>query len=162
MDLPTCTSLAPELWGRSYWEFLDAIVATFPKDNPSVEHRNAVYEMMRSLRILLPCPVCRKHYADFLQKNDLDRALFSRKSLVEFYFLLKKDVATRTNKNFLFRKPDEMWSSLARRLRLTKMAPMPQTVSTPTAPGKGRSFRIPTRKVLAPPKPKGCGCNKAP
>lgn len=167
MDIPTFTSVSPELWGRPFWEFLDAIVATFPKENPSIDHRNAVYELMRSLCYLLPCPVCRKHYIDFLQNNNLDNALNSRKALLEFYFLLKKDVATRTNKNFTARKPEDLWTTITRRLKLTKPGPIPQVVFKTTSTSKttnvsnAKPFRVPTRSyanLQARVKPKGCGC----
>lgn len=163
MDLPTFSSIGPEIWGRSFWEFLDAIVATFPKDSPSIEHRNAVYEMIQSLRYLLPCPVCRKHYCDFLQRNSIDHALLTRKTFIEFYFLLKKDVAGRTGKNFAFKNPDELWQNIVRRLKLAKTSSnLPTTLQT-TQPSTKRPFRVPTRihnnnQNLSV--KKGCGCKK--
>lgn len=157
MDLPTFTSITPDMWGRSFWEFLDSIVATFPRDNPSVEHRNAVYDLMHSLRFLLPCPDCRKHYVEFLSKNKLDNALISRKTFVEFYFLLKKDIANRTRKNFLTKNPGELFISITHRLKLTKPG---QTVLA--QPQNNKPFRVPRVRTVrsASVKPKGCGCGK--
>lgn len=165
MDLPNFPSVGPEIWGRSFWEFLDAIVATFPRDNPAIEHRNAVYELMQSLRFLLPCPVCRKHYCDFLQRNPLDHALLSRKTLIEFYFLLKKDVAGRTGKNLAFKNPDDLWQYIVRRLKLARTtATSPATLQASQISSTKKPFRVPTRihnnnQNLNNLK-KGCGCKK--
>lgn len=159
MDLPTFSAIGPEVWGRSYWEFLDAIVATFPKDNPPVDHRNAVYDLLNSLRFLLPCPTCRKHYADFLQKHSLDQALICRKTLVEFYFLLKRDVSHRTNKNSTLRNPDELWQTIIRRMKLAKPTSASLQVTTAKQP-----FRVPARvynNAASATVKKGCGCKKS-
>lgn len=157
MDLPTFTSITPDMWGRSFWEFLDAIVATFPKDCPNVEHRNAVYDLMHSLKFLLPCPDCRKHYVEFLSKNSLDNALISRKTFVDFYFLLKRDIANRTRKNFLIKNPNELFIGITRRLKLTKIGQ--NVVSQPL---HHKPFRVPRVRVgtSASTKTKGCGCGK--
>lgn len=158
MDLPTFSSIGPEVWGRSFWEFLDAVIATFPRENPSTEQRNAVYDMMQSLRHLLPCPVCRRHYNEFLQKHRLDNALYSRRSLVDFYFLLKKDVAMRTTHTFPFKSPDDLWLNITRRLKLVKTTPPSQLQNIQQKP----IFRVPrrTNAVATTTTKKGCGCKK--
>lgn len=148
MDLPTFPSIGPEIWGRSFWEFLDAIIATYPRENPSTEHRGALYNLLHSLQHLLPCPTCRKHYQEFLHTRPLD--LSSRKSLMEFYFTLKRDIAVRTGKPFPFRSPDELWHNITRRLRLARNGP----IATPKP-----IFRVPGRvNQLATATKKGCGC----
>lgn len=160
MDLPTFSSIGPEIWGRSYWEFLDAIVATYPKDNCPQDHRNATRQMMQSLVYLLPCPVCRKHYADFLNRHSLDAALNSRRSFVEFYFLLKKDVSGRTKGGFAFRNADELWTNIIRRLKLAK--PTAGQLLMPKSTAPKQPFRVPTRvgNVSTGVVKKGCGCGK--
>ena len=163
MDLPTFSSIEPDVWGRSFWEFLDAIVATFPKDSPSIDHRNAVYEMMQSLRYLLPCPECRKHYCNFIQRNPLDHALLSRKSLLEYYFLLKTDVASRTGKNLPVKTPDDMWQYMVRRLKLVKATAVSPQVLRASQPTPKKPFRVPTRihnNQQNTVTKKGCGCKK--
>jgi hypothetical protein len=165
MDLPTFSSIGPEIWGRSFWEFLDAIVATFPKENPSPEHKKAVYDLMHSLRYLLPCPTCRKHYAEFIQKHQLNNFLFSRKTFVHFYFLLRKDVALRTNKGFPIKTPDELFYNITRKLRLVKASPSISSRLHATQKSNIKSdlkFRVPrplNPKILIP-SSKGCGCGK--
>lgn len=157
MDLPTFPSIGPEVWGRSFWEFLDAIIATYPRENPSAEHRAAVHDLLRSLQHLLPCPTCRKHYQEFLHTYPLD--LSSRKSLVEFYFTLKRDIAVRTGKPFPFRSPDELWQNITRRLKLVPNRQAPTLKAT----GSGKPpFRVPGRVSQAATAvvKKGCGCGK--
>ena len=182
MDLPTFSSIGPEIWGRSFWEFLDAIIATYPRENPSAEQQNAVRDLLQSLRYVLPCPTCRKHYNDFIQTHSLDQALTSRRSLLDFYFTLKRDIAVRTGKGFAFTSPDDLWLNITRRLRLVRNVPaqMARTLPAPTKatiqptrlammhkqqpdpPGKP-VFRVPARMNNAAAKAvikKGCGCGK--
>ena len=164
MDLPTFSSIGPEIWGRPFWEFLDAIVATYPKDNPSPEQRKAVYDLLQSLRYLLPCPICRQHYNEFIQRHPLDTALVSRKSFVDFYFLLKKDVALRTNKGFQFGSPPDLWQFILRKLKLVRINPQNPRVPQPiTKSPVNKPFRVPARlnnALLQTQAKKGCGCGK--
>lgn len=164
MDLPTFQSIGPEIWGRSFWEFLDAIVATYPRENPSAEQRAATHDLLMSLRYLLPCPTCRKHYQDFIDTHPLDAALSSRRSLMDFYFTLKKDISARTGKNLPFSSTDDLWQNMTRRLRLVRNVPttQPNRLQKPATNGKS-VFRVPTRATNAAAKAivkKGCGCGK--
>jgi len=182
MDLPTFSSIGPEIWGRSFWEFLDAIIATYPRENPSAEQHAAVRDLLQSLRYVLPCPTCRKHYNDFIQTHPLDQALVSRRSLLDFYFTLKKDIAVRTGKGFAFTSPDDLWWNITRRLKIVSnvpaqmaRAPSVPTIATvqpnrlsiikkpaPSLPTK-KVFRVPARMNNAAAKAivkKGCGCGK--
>lgn len=152
MDAPTVPFIEPEVWGRSFWEFLDAIVATYPRDNPSPEHRSAAYDLLKGLALLLPCPTCRGHYAEFLQRHSLDHALVSRRDLVRFYFLLRVDVANRTRKNVPARNPDELWTSIVRRMRVATASG-----SSKIALSKPR-FRVPSRVANTNGNKPGCNC----
>lgn len=158
MDVPTVSSIGPDIWGRSFWEFLDAIVATYPRDDPSPEHRKAVLELMQSLQFLLPCPICRKHYSTYLQKNSLEDALQSRYSLLVFYFHLKQEIANRSNKLLPFKTPDELWVTIKRRLKLTTRNVQPRQMISKQV------FRVPGRlknnNTTTPVVKKGCGCGK--
>lgn len=180
MDLPTFSSIGPEIWGRSFWEFLDAIIATYPRENPSAEQHAAVRDLLQSLRYVLPCPTCRKHYNDFIQTHPLDQALASRRSLLDFYFTLKRDIAVRTGKGFAFTSPDDLWLNITRRLRLVPNVPAQMARATPTrtatqptrlpmmqkpatTPSGKPVFRVPARMNNAAAKAivkKGCGCGK--
>lgn len=165
MDLPTIPSIGPEVWGRSFWEFLDAIVAIYPKENPSAEQRTAMHDLLQSLQYLLPCPTCRKHYHDFVQTHSLEEALSSRRSLMNFYFLLKKDVSVRTGKGFSFPSPDDLWLSILRRLRLVANTPVARlsVLQKPLQKPTGRvPFRVPRRAsaTAAVVTKKGCACGK--
>lgn len=140
MDAPTVPFIEPEVWGRSFWEFLDAIVATYPRDDPPPEHRNATYDLLTGLATLLPCPTCRKHYAEFIQKHPVDQALLSRGDLVRFYFLLRRDVAARTRKNTLFHSPEQLWTAIVRRMKVVAASS-----AKPAALAAKQRFRVPSR-----------------
>lgn len=151
--MDTVPFIEPEVWGRSFWEFLDAIIATYPKDDPPPEHRNATYDLLKGLATLLPCPTCRKHYAEFIQRHPIDQALVSRGELVRFYFLLRQDVAGRTRKSMPARSPEELWAFIVRRLRVVP-APAVRTSAT-----LKQRFRVPSRVANVSSEPrKGCNC----
>lgn len=181
MDLPTIVSVGPEIWGRPFWEFLDAIIATYAKDNPSDEQRDAVAGVMNGLRYVLPCPECRAHYNTFLSRHPIENALGSRKSLIEYYFLLKQDVANSKKQNFMFKSPDDLWQFMLRRMKLIEQTPPPQlplpqpqnnrvvrsirshhhpSHSQPQNPTGTQQRRASIRSANAPPINKGCGCGK--
>lgn len=131
MDLntPTIDKLDPKLWGQNTWEFLEMIVATYPLQNPNLEHRDAVINIFESLQQLLPCPDCRNHYIDFIKRHPIGNAVSSRTNLLNFYFNLRRDVATKNRQSFRFQTTRDMWNHITSRFNLWKSAaPKPLNV----------------------------------
>ena len=60
--------LSKSEWGPKLWEFLHACSFAFP-DEPSPEQSQAFEKLLEALKVLLPCPMCREHYNDFLSNN---------------------------------------------------------------------------------------------
>lgn len=50
-------------WSKTFWDFLYTIVATYPP-NPSPEVRKDTLNLLISLRSVLPCPKCRRHFKE--------------------------------------------------------------------------------------------------
>ena len=115
--LPTISSLNPRYWGKPTWEFLDMIVATYPLENPTEDRKNAVFELMDSLLILLPCPKCRLHYKEFRKHHSLTDALQSRATFIEFYYQFQKDVADNGNHHLPFHNSHDMWKQILSRFK---------------------------------------------
>jgi len=165
----TFTAIDPRLWGKSTWEFLDTIVATYPHEKPSLEHRDAVFTLMDSLAVLLPCPLCREHYKDFRKRNSLSEALNSRDSFIDFYYNFQKEIAERNNTKLRFNNTNDMWKQMAMRLKLVS-EPVPMRPTTkPLQQNKrlvpeqrsGHSISLTTRTPppAKPVKKPGCACN---
>ncbi len=49
-------------WGRSGWKFLHAITFAYPM-NPTSKTKKRYLQFFRTLKYVLPCPVCRAGYA---------------------------------------------------------------------------------------------------
>jgi hypothetical protein len=112
------TNLDPKLWGRPIWETMEMILITYPEKDPPQEKRDAVYQFLESLSILLPCESCRDHYKIFLDRVLWNTVLSGRQYLFEFYFELRKDVATRSNEEFSTISKEECWKRILRRFHL--------------------------------------------
>lgn len=111
-NIPTQEKIPPHLWGKSAWDFMDALVLTYPRENPPIARRNAMYNYFESLSELLPCPDCRHHYQEYLSKHPLHVALSSRKTLLDFYYDLRNEVNVRNTGRPVFRSVSDLWSQV--------------------------------------------------
>jgi len=73
----------PEVWGRHGWFFLHSITMGYP-DKPTPNDADSFRAFFYMLPNVLPCDVCRKHFADHLRSNNIERALTSKRTLVEW------------------------------------------------------------------------------
>lgn len=77
----------PAIWGGDAWRFLHAIAHSYPTE-PDRETRGAMYQLLTSLHVLLPCSQCRQHLRDFCRETGLRGpaapALQSRAALSEW------------------------------------------------------------------------------
>jgi len=155
----TITAVDPRIWGRSTWEFLDTIVATYPHENPSLEHKHSVLSLMDSLLILLPCPTCRNHYKEFRKNHSLIDALQSRSTFISFYYKFQKDVADRNHTTLRFQDENDMWRKIATRLRLAS-APRSIGVRRPLPIAGERKKPLPriNTPISSYPPPINTGC----
>jgi hypothetical protein len=71
----------PEVWGSPAWVFFHCVAGTFPEKPTAVDRSNYV-RFFSSLRDVLPCVLCRGHYASFLRRFPPD--VESRRSLKEW------------------------------------------------------------------------------
>jgi hypothetical protein len=84
-----------EFFGPSAWKFLHAVSFTFP-ENPTQEEQRAYEEFFSRVGDVLPCPTCRGHYKEYLDKNPI--RLESRAALAKYVYELHSDVNRRTKK----------------------------------------------------------------
>jgi hypothetical protein len=74
----------PDIWGKHAWIFLHSVTFNYP-DNPSEEHKEAIYDMLMSLRYILPCLTCQLNFRNHIKKHPLsDKVLSCKENLVKW------------------------------------------------------------------------------
>jgi hypothetical protein len=68
-------------WGPPGWKFLHAISVGYP-EHPTRAERLAYRQFFHSLGPVLPCPLCRASYAEFIRTFPPDRYLANREQLM--------------------------------------------------------------------------------
>lgn len=67
--------------------------------NPSAEERAGAAAFYNSLKTMIPCPICRSHYAEFLAEEPV--ATKSRDDLIDWVYRLHNKVNARLGKPVL-------------------------------------------------------------
>jgi hypothetical protein len=73
-------NIPPTVWGPFFWHTMHLAALGYPKE-PTYSEKRAAKEFYESLAYLIPCPVCKEHYADQLKKNPITPSLDTRKDL---------------------------------------------------------------------------------
>lgn len=77
-------SINPKVWGASGWEFMHYITFAYP-DFPTKIDKENIANFFTTVGKVLPCEVCRVHFADNLRKFPLnDTVLSNRYNLVKW------------------------------------------------------------------------------
>ena len=84
------------IWGPPAWTFLHTITFNYP-NNPSEKDKQNYYTFFDSLKYVLPCDKCKKHYRD--NSRDLKDNLNSRDDLVKWLIDIHNDVNIKNNKS---------------------------------------------------------------
>lgn len=72
--------LPPSVWGPFFWHTIHITALGYPSQ-PTYGHKKAAKEFFESLIFLIPCPVCREHYAQYLEASPLTPNLDRREDL---------------------------------------------------------------------------------
>jgi hypothetical protein len=83
--------LPPATWGPFFWHTMHIVALGYPAE-PTYTHKKAAKEFFESLQVLIPCPVCREHYADHLQKYPITPHLDSRTDLFKWTVVVHNEV----------------------------------------------------------------------
>ena len=90
--------IPPEVWGPFFWHTIHITALGYPQD-PSYAHKKAAKEFFQSLSLLIPCPLCRDHYAAHLEKYPISPHLDRRSDLFRWTILLHNEVNKSLKKN---------------------------------------------------------------
>lgn len=90
--------MKPDIWGPSGWLFLHTITLAYPI-NPSYVDKTNYKMFFNSLSSVLPCELCKKHYAQHLQEYPLtDDILSSKHNLTKWLVNIHNNVNKQNGK----------------------------------------------------------------
>jgi len=110
--------MEPNKWGPHLWFFLHTISFNYP-DNPSFITRKQYNEFYNSLRNMLPCESCKKHYDDNL--SQMPPNLNSKVDLIKWTIDLHNKVNKITNKKqYSYKEAMELYNKYYKNLDTMK------------------------------------------
>jgi hypothetical protein len=89
--------LSPSVWGPFFWHTMHIVALSYPAE-PSYAHKRAAKDFFESLGHLVPCPKCREHYQQHLQKMPIGPHLDRRDDLFRWTVNVHNEVNKLTGK----------------------------------------------------------------
>jgi hypothetical protein len=83
--------IPPEAWGPFFWHTIHIVALGYPVE-PSHAYKKAAKEFYESLKILIPCPICKEHYIMHLEKYPITPHLDRKSDLFRWTILLHNEV----------------------------------------------------------------------
>ena len=87
-------------WGKHGWIFLHYVTFNYPI-NPTQQDIDNYYDFFYSLKFVLPCEICKKHYSNNLLKHNLIGALKTRNTLIRWLIDIHNDINYELGKPIL-------------------------------------------------------------
>jgi len=87
--------MRPSVWGPILWHTMHIISLGYP-ETPDEATRQAAANFYRSLTSLIPCPICRDHYAKLIQMSP--PATESKDALIKWVFTIHNQVNAQLGK----------------------------------------------------------------
>lgn len=72
---------SPHIWGPTFWKVIHNVAYFYPPE-PNATQMKSAFDFYTSLKDLLPCAVCREHFAQHLLSHPLHDAVLSRSNLI--------------------------------------------------------------------------------
>lgn len=83
--------LPPSSWGPFFWHTMHIVALGYPVQ-PTYGHKKAAKEFYESLQFLIPCPVCRDHYAEYMRSMPITPFLDRRDDLFKWTVMIHNKV----------------------------------------------------------------------
>ena len=88
-------NIPPSTWGPFFWHTMHLVALGYPT-KPTYAEKRAAKEFFESFTHLIPCPICKLHYADHIKQNPITPSLDTKKDLfqwtVKIHNLVNKDL----------------------------------------------------------------------
>ena len=88
----------PKIWGPKAWFLIHALALNYPK-NPNFKEKQEYSNFFKSLKYVLPCLACAKHYEENIKKYPIDNYLDTTESLFNWTVDLHNMVNYQTGKS---------------------------------------------------------------
>ena len=75
--------MKPEVWGPQFWYILHIISFEYPL-NPTEYDKRIYHDFYTSLKDVIPCEMCKKHYRNHIHKYPLTPHLDTRDTLIKW------------------------------------------------------------------------------
>lgn len=75
--------LPPSSWGPFFWHTMHIVALGYPL-KPTYAHKKSAKEFYESLQFLIPCPICREHYASYMKEVPISPFLDRRDDLFKW------------------------------------------------------------------------------
>lgn len=85
------------MWGPAGWFFIHSIAMGYP-ETPTTDQQQAAIDFFASLRNVLPCEECKRHYCANCDDSSLRTAVASRDTLIRWTVDLHNKVNLSLNK----------------------------------------------------------------
>ena len=92
--------MKPEIWGPQLWFLMHIISFEYP-DHPMETDKRIYYDFYSSLKDIIPCDKCKKHYREFLHKHPLLPFLDKKADLVKWVIDIHNFVNESLGKPFV-------------------------------------------------------------
>jgi hypothetical protein len=89
--------MRPEIWGPHLWFMLHVISFEYP-ENPTEYDKRIYHDFYTSLKDVIPCEMCKKHYREHIHKYPLTPHLDTRDNLVKWVIQVHNFVNTSLGK----------------------------------------------------------------
>ena len=87
----------PNIWGPHQWFMMHVISFTYPV-KPSMYDKRAYHDYYASLKDVLPCEMCKRHYNTYFQQHPIGPQLDSRDNLMQWVVDIHNFVNKKLNK----------------------------------------------------------------
>jgi hypothetical protein len=89
--------MKPEIWGPHFWYMLHTISFAYPIQ-PTEFHKTAYREFYMTIKDVLPCETCRRHYKTYIITYPITPYLDSRAELIKWVIQIHNFVNHRLGK----------------------------------------------------------------
>jgi hypothetical protein len=88
----------PNIWGPSFWYILHTISFHYP-EKPSEYQKRVFHDFFNSLKDVLPCDKCKKHYVKYVTEYPISPHLDKKTNLIKWLIDVHNFVNLSLNKN---------------------------------------------------------------
>ena len=81
----------PQVWGPFFWNTIHIAALGYPTE-PTYTHKKAAKEFLEALQVIIPCPKCRRHFADHIAKFPITPHLDTRNAFFKWTVVLHNSI----------------------------------------------------------------------